>query len=200
MVPIGVTASNLIIGPAKLYLALFGAAEPPDSAVTPNGPTTPPPSPTWLDVGGTDGGITYEVDTTYTDKTVDQVEMPVGASLTDIAMTVTAKLAEVTLANMNAALNYIGQTSGGSGYSTLDIPAGRTITQPQYSALMIDGWAPYTASGAPALRRVILRKLLSKAKIGLPYDKKTQQGYSCTWTTYWVSDSINPCHIVDQED
>jgi hypothetical protein len=50
----------------------------------------------------------------------------------------------------------------------------------------------------PALRRVIIRKVLSQTKAQLGYDKKTQQAFDCTWQTYFVSDSILPVHIVDQ--
>ena len=116
--------------------------------------------------------MTFEVDTTYTDLTVDQIIMSVGARLTDLKMQVSAKLAEVTLANLNTAINSLGLTSGGSGYSTLEIPVGSAATQPAYAALIIDGWAPYTSLGAPALRRVIVRKVLSQAKVTLSYDRK----------------------------
>ena len=192
-----VTASNLVLGPARLYVAAFGSAEPADSTVTPNGTTTPPGSP-WTDVGGTDGGVNFEVDSTYTPLAVDQIIMDVGARLTEIKFQVTAKLSEVTLANLNTAMNSIGVTSGGTGYSTLDIPVGSAASQPTYAALIIDGWAPFTASGAPALRRVIVRKVLAQTKAMLSYDKKSQLGYECTWAAYFVSSSINPVHIIDQ--
>jgi hypothetical protein len=195
---LSVTASNLVLGPARLYVGAFGATEPTDASVTPNGTTTPPSTPPWTDVGGTDGGVTFEVDSTYTDLSVDQIIMNVGSRLTELKMTVTAKLSEVTLANLNTALNSIGQTSGGSGYSTLDIPVGSAATQPTYAALIIDGWAPYTSSGAPALRRIIVRKVLDQTKATLTYDKKSQLAYDCTFTAYYVSGSINPVHIVDQ--
>lgn len=190
-------AANLVLGPARLYVAPFGSTEPADSAVTPNGPTNPPSAP-WTDVGGTDGGVTFEVDNTYTDLTVDQLTMNVGARLTEMKMTVTAKLAEMTLANLQSALNSIGTTGSGSGYSTLDIPVGSSSTQPSYAALIIDGWAPTLSTGAAALRRVIVRKVLSQVKATLAYDKKTQQMLDCTFTAYYVSSSINPVHVVDQ--
>lgn len=192
-----VNAANLVLGPARLYVAPFGSTEPADSAVTPNGPSNPPTSP-WTDVGGTDGGVTFEVDNTYTDLTVDQLTMNVGARLTEMKMTVTAKLAEITLANLQSALNSIGTTGSGSGYSTLDIPVGSSSTQPSYAALIIDGWAPTLTTGAAALRRVIVRKVLSQVKATLSYDKKSQQSLDCTFTAYYVSNSINPVHIVDQ--
>lgn len=192
-----VNAANLIMGPARLYVAPFGSTEPTDSSVTPGGTTTPPSSP-WTDVGGTDGGVVFESDSTYTDLTVDQVIMNVGARLTEMKMTVTTKLSEVTLANLQTALNNIGTSATNTGYSTLDIPVGTSATQPSYAALIIDGWAPMLSTGAPALRRVIVRKVLSQVKASLAFDKKTQQGLECTFNAYFVSSSISPVHIVDQ--
>lgn len=197
MSPIAIVVSNLVLGPARLYVAPFGSTEPADSAVTPNGPTTPPSSP-WVDVGGTDGGITFEVDTTYTDLTVDQIIMNVGARLTELKMSVAAKLAEMTLANLTTSLNSITTTGSGSGYTTADITVTSAASQPTYAALIIDGWAPTLSTGAAALRRVIVRKVLSQTKVTLSYDKKTQQSYDCTFNTYFVSNSITPVHIVDQ--
>ena len=146
-----------------MYVAAFGTTEPLDSTVTPNGPTTPPTSP-WTDVGGTDGGISFEVDNTYTDLSVDQIIMPVGARLTDMKMMVVTKMSEITLANLNTALNNICTTGSGSGYQTLDIVVGSAATQPQYAALIIDGWAPMLNSGAGALGRIIVRKTWRRQK------------------------------------
>jgi hypothetical protein len=197
MIHVAVNAANLVLGPARLYVAPFGSTEPLDSAVTPNGPSTPPSSP-WTDVGGTDGGVTFEVDNTYTGLNVDQITMEVGARLTAMKMTVTCKMAEMTLTNLQTALNSIGTSGSGSGYSTLEIPVTSSSTQPTYAALIIDGWAPMLSTGAAALRRVIVRKVLSQVKATLAYDKKTQQSLDVTFSAYYVSSSINPIHIVDQ--
>lgn len=193
-----VNASNLALGPAILYVAPFGTAEPTDASVTPTGYLTPPGG-AWTDVGGTDGGVSFEVDSTYQDLQVDQLTMMVGARLTEMKMTVTAKLAEVTLANLNTALNSIATIGSGSGYSTLDIPVGQTSTQPTYAALCIYGWAPMLSTGYPALRRIIVRKVLSQVKVGMTYDKKTQLAYDCTFSAYFVSSSIPPVHITDED-
>lgn len=197
MVPTGVTASNLVLGPSRIYVNSFGAAEPADAAVTPNGFMTPPGG-SWIDLGGTDGGVTVEIDSTYTGLTVDQIIMEVGARLTELKMSVTTKLSEMTLANMNVALNQIGVVATNTGYSTLDIPVGSSATQPTYAAILVDGWAPYTSGGTPALRRVIVRKVLTQSKVGLVGDKKTQQSLECAWSTYYVSSSIPPYHQVDE--
>lgn len=197
MVLLAVNAGNLIMGPARLYVAPFGSTEPTDASVTPNGTVTPPSAP-WVDAGGTEGGVTYEVDNTYTDLEVDQVIMPVGARLTAMKMTVTTKMSEITLANLNTSLNNVATIATNSGYSTYDINVGSSATQPTYAALIIDGWGPTLSSSAPALRRVIVRKVLSQAKASLSFDKKTQQGLEVTFQAYYVSSTILPVHQIDQ--
>lgn len=194
----GVTVSNLVLGPARLYYAPFGAAEPLDSSVTPNGVTTPPGSP-WVDVGGTDGGVNFTVEGTLQALQVDQIVMEVGARLTDLKMSLQTKLSEVTLTNFTTALNGATTTGSGTGYSTLDVTVTSAATQPTYLALIMDGFAPYLNTGAPALRRCIIRKVLATPKISLTGDRKTQQSYDLTWSCYYVSNSINPIHIIDQQ-
>jgi hypothetical protein len=196
--PIAVIASNLVLGPGRLHIAPFGTSEPPDSAVTPNGITNPPSSP-WLDVGGTSGGITWAVEGTLTGLSVDQIIMEVGARLTDLKMTVSTKMSEMTLANLSAALNGITTAGSGAGYSTMDINVASAATQPSYAALILDGWAPFLSSGAPALRRAISRKMLAVPKVNLVYDKQNQASFDVTWNAYFVSNSISPAHIVDQQ-
>lgn len=185
------------MGPARMYVAPFGSTEPTDASVTPNGTTTPPSSP-WTDVGGTDGGVTFEADNTYTPLQVDQLTLEVGARLTAMKFTVTTKLSEITLTNLQTALNSIGTTASSAGYQTMDINVASSSTQPTYAALIIDGWAPMLSTGAPALRRIIVRKVLSQVKATLAYDKKTQQSLDCSFQAYYVSSSIAPVHVVEQ--
>lgn len=185
---------NLVLGPATFRVAPFGTAEPLDSAVASD------PSVSWVDAGGTDNGVIFEIDGTYTGLTVDQIIMEVGARLTELKPTVTTVLSEITLGNLNTALNGIGTTGSGSGYGTFDLNVTSAATQPAYSALMIDGWAPgNVTSGAARRRRVIVRKALSAPKVKLAYDKKTQQGLETSWGLYYVSSSITPVHIVDDQ-
>lgn len=192
-----INALNLVMGPARLYVAPFGSTEPADSAVSPTGYLTPPGG-AWTDVGATDGGVTLEIDNTYTALTCDQVIMDVGARLTEMKMQVTAKLAEMTLTNFQTAINNIGTVSVQSSYQTMEIPVGSSTTQPGYIALIVDGWAPMTNAGTPALRRIIVRKVLSQVKASLAFTKKDQDAFDCTWAAYFVSNSINPLHLVDE--
>ena len=95
-------------------------------------------------------------------------------------------------------MNNIGSTGGGSGYNTLDIQVGTSATQPSYLALIIDGWAPQLNTGQPALRRIIVRKVLAEVKVQMSFDKKTQQGIQTSFNAYYVSGAVSPIHIVDQ--
>jgi hypothetical protein len=191
----GVQSKNLVLGPARIYWAPYGSAEPADASVTDDGFLTPPGAP-WTDFGGTDGGVNLEIDSTYTALTVDQVLIDAGARLTGLKMSVTAGLAEISDENLQVSLNNIAESGEGEGYLTLDIPDGVTVTQPQYSALCVDGWGPETATGAPALRRAIVRKVLSETKVTLTSDRKTQQKLACTFNTYFVGAGVKPVHIV----
>lgn len=186
---------NLVMGPARIYWAPFGTAEPADATVTDDGWLVPPPSP-WLDLGGTNGGVNLEIDTTYTAKVVDQIIMDAGATLTDLKMQVTAPLAEISDQNLAIGLNNIVESGAGEGFLTLEILDGSYATQTQYSALIVDEWGPELATGAPALRRCIVRKVLSQAKVSLTADRKTQQKIDTTWQTYFVGEGIRPVRIV----
>lgn len=193
-----VNALNLTLGPARLYLAPYGTTPPAPGAVTPNGPTNPPSAP-WTDVGGTSGGVTFAVEGTMTNLEVDQVIMPVGSRMTALAMTIETTMAEVTLANMNAALNSIMTSSTGTGYQSSDITVTGAATQPTYTAMILDGWAPsIAATGASALRRIVVQKALATPKVSLVYNKKDQSGYQVTWNVFYVSNSVNPVTLIDQ--
>jgi hypothetical protein len=194
---VAVNPINLVLGPARLYVAAYGTTAPLDSAVTPNGPTNPPSAP-WADVGATDGGIMFAIEGTYTDLICDQVIMPIGARLTDLKASITTKLSEMTLSNLSTAMNQIMATGGGSGYATSDLTVTNAATQPTYAAAIIDGWAPTLSTGAAALRRVVVPKFLSTPKITMTYDRKGQQSYDVALNIFYVSSSVNPVHLVDQ--
>ena len=112
---------NLVLGPATIYVGSYGTAEPADADIT---PAPGPPGAGWTDAGGTDGGVMFEIDGTYTDLNVDQIIMKVGARLTDLNAMVTTQLSEMTLSNINAALNQIMTLGSGAGYATADLNVG----------------------------------------------------------------------------
>lgn len=194
-----VQVQNLVLGPAVMYAAPFGTTEPPSNAITPAGASYIPPAP-WTDVGGTDGGVNFETDTTYQALVVDQITMDVGARLTEQKFSVVAKLAEMSLLNLATAMNNNVTVSPNTGYTVTDFPVGSAATQPQYTALMIQGWAPELSTGAAAARWIIVRKVLAAAKVTAMYDRKTQQSYDLTWSAYFVSNSIAPVRWIDETE
>lgn len=190
-----ITPFNICQGPATLRTGAFGATEPADSAVS----SDPNPA-VWLDVGGIMDGssVLLEVDLTYTDQGVDQLVDAVGARLTKRTVQLTAALEELTLQNLLLAQNQLGTITTGAGYSSYDPSTASSATQPTYTALMIDGWAPTLATGAAMRRRIILRKSLSSSKLDLEYEKSKAGVFNTTWTGYYVSATVPMWHLVDQ--
>jgi hypothetical protein len=185
---------NICQGPAEVYAGVFGTTEPADSAVG-----SGPPGAGWTDVGGIADGtsVLLETDLTYTDQGVDQLPMPVGARLTKQMVQLTFAMEEATLQNMQLAMNNLGVLATQEGYSTWDPIVTSSASQPQYTALIVDGWAPTLPTGQECRRRIILRKALSASKIALEYEKSKTVVYNTTWTGYWISDSLAPYHIAD---
>jgi len=188
---------NIVIGPAFVYTGLFPAAEPAYSAIT-----SPPSSSVWTDVGGTADGtsVLLEVQQSLTDIHVEQLVDPVGARVSKRVIQVTAALLEASLQNLQLAMNQMLTISQGTGYAVADPLTNPTSLQPQYMALLIDGWAPTTATAENACRRrLIVRKSLSTSKIDFEYEKTKTNVFNTTWTGYWISSSIAPFEVIDQQ-
>lgn len=190
-----ITPYAICQGPGDLYFATFGTADPADSTATVVGG---PPAAPFVGIGGTETGIMAEIDATYTDLKVDQIVDPVGARMTDRAITIKTQMKELTLGNLALSLNStVTQTVSGS-YTTLELQNTSTATQPQYSVLVFDGWAPTLASSQPARRRFLARKVLSKPKVQLNAEKAKSGIYDITFQCYWVANGIGPFRITDQ--
>ncbi len=191
-----ITPTNLVQGPATVYVGLFGTTEPADT----NAALIAAPGAGWTDVGGIADGtsVILETDLTYGDLGVDQLVMPVGGRLTKMAVSVAAQLAEATLPLYQTAMNQLATINPLTGITTLDPIVAQSSSQPTYAAILVDGWAPTLSSGASARRRMIIRKCLSSSKIGMEFEKSKMATYNTSWTAYWVSSSIAPYHIQDQ--
>jgi hypothetical protein len=191
-----INPENIVMGPANLYYAVTGSLEPAYTAIT-----SPPSSAVWADVGGIadDTSVLLEIEHSLTDIGVEQLIDRVGARVTKRVIQVTAALNEATLANMQLAMNQLLTISPGNGYTVADLQTGITSVQPQYMALLIDGWAPTAGTTEVACRRrAIVRKCLSSSKVDLEYEKTKQTVYNTTWSVYWVSSSVSPVEIIDQ--
>lgn len=190
-----VTPTNLCSGPATLSYGAFGTTEPAYSAIT------SPPGAGWTDVGMTADGtaVLLEIDHTITEFSAEQLVDPIAGRLTKRVIQVTATLQEATLQNINLALNSLTTISSGAGYSVLDPITSGAGTQPTYTALIIDGWAPTTGTTETACRRrTVIRRCLSSSKVDHEWEKTKPVTYQCTWTGYYVSQSVAPYEIIDQ--
>lgn len=182
-----VTTTNLIQGPATLYSGAFSATEPADTAIN----TTPAAS-SWSDLGGTQDGVKLSVDQTYSELEVDQITLRVGSRLTKQDFTIETSLAEATLENLSLVLNG-GTAASGAGFKSFDPNVTSSATQPNYFALILDGYAPNQFR-----RRVIGRRMLNTDSVELAYTKDKQTLIPAKFAGHYVSNSITPFHIVDQ--
>ena len=184
-------ATNLIAGPATLWRADFGATEAADTAVATE-PTDP-----FVDLGGTNDGVSYVVDREFHALTIDQVTMAVGRRKTKNDVSISTNLAEPTLENWALALNQAASsvTSGGTGataYKALELETGDAGDEPEYSCVLLRGRAPNGKK-----RNVIIRKALSIESVESAYKKDEQTLIPVTFTAHWISASIKPVKWVD---
>jgi hypothetical protein len=189
----GVTATNLLGGAGELYHGAFGAVEPLDTAV---GADLAPE--VWTDFGGTDGGVTKNVDRNFYDLRADQIMDPAGTRQTSRLTTIATNLAEVTLENLAVAWGEDPEaiTSGGTGgtaWKALEQQMDDSGEEPRYHALIFRGWAP-----GRKRRLVIARKVLSVNAVGTAYKKDEQTFIPVQFKCFYVSPSIKPLRVVEQ--
>lgn len=182
-----VDVTNLIAGPGTLYSGDFGATEPANSAIN-----AVYSGSAFTDVGGTQDGLTLNIEREFFELEVDQVIDIPGRRLTKRDLQMSTNLAEPTLDNLKLALN--GGTVTASAAWEEYTPADDTAaTQPTYKALLFEGWAPQ------GFRRwVFARKVLSVESVEAPYKKDGQTLFPVTFSCHYVSPSIKPFRLVDQ--
>lgn len=182
-----ITVTNLAQGPGDLYQGAFGATEPADAAVNAS-----PAASAWTGLGGTNGGIKLTISQTYDELEVDQIVDIVGRRKTKRELDIATDLAEVTLNNLQLALNETAPTTG-SGWAYLEPTIDNSATQPNYFALIFDAYAPNGFR-----RRVIGRRMLSTNNLAETVSKTDQTVFSVTFSAHFVSSSIKPFKVVDQ--
>jgi hypothetical protein len=183
-------ADNAIQGPADLWVGVFGVTEPLATAIASN------PGAGWTFVGGTTDGSTWTDKLSYSKMKFDQVAMPVGSRLEEREVSVKTNLAEPTLDMLVWALN------GGANVAAAGPPATHTYTPvdsnaasvPTYAAVLLDGW-----STGGKRRRLIVRKVLNIDGIETPYKRDSQTVFPVTFSGHWVSASIAPYIVTDQD-
>ncbi len=187
-----VSVTNLTMGPGTVYKGEFGATEP-DNADVSNMVEDTSVSGEWTDLGGTNGGVTLELELDYAELEVDQIVDIVGRRLTKREMKINTSLAETTLENFQLANNG-GTITTGSGWATFDPKMDTSASTPEYVALIFDG-----VNGDSSLRRrVIARRVLSVAGIGQEYSKDSQTLFPVEFSCHYVSRTIPPFKYVDE--
>lgn len=174
-----VTSTNLIQGPATIYLGDFGVTEPATISTA--------PGVGWVDVGGTKGGLELNISSEYATLTVDQIVDIIESRRTGREITAKTSLAEATLDNFSKAIANAAPVA-----NVLNLDDGLAAFKPTYKAVLIDGIAP-----GGFRRRIIIRKTLPTDAVGMAYKKDDQTVLPVTWKAHWVSASIVPMKIED---
>lgn len=174
-----VTSTNLIQGPATVYVAPFGTPEPATIATA--------PAAAWVDVGGTKGGLELNISSEFATLTVDQIVDIIESRRTGREVTAKTTLAEATLQNIAQATANTAPVA-----NVLELDDGLAAFKPAYSAVLIDGIAP-----GGYRRRIIVRKTLPTDAVGIGYKKDDQTVVPVTWKLHWVSTVIKPLKIED---
>lgn len=186
------SATNIISGPAELFRADFGAAEPADTAVA--SPIADP----FESLGGTDDGVTLNASHEWFNLRMDQIIDAPGTRKTGRTVTVATNLVEGTLENLLLALAQSASSietggTGGTAWRGADLESGASGEEPDYSAIILRGRAP-----AGKRRLFIVRKVLQTEDVESAYKKDDQWLIPVTFTMFWVSESVSPLRIVDE--
>lgn len=178
-----VTATNLIQGPAALYGGAFGAAEPADAsaAIDPL---------VWRDLGGTQDGVSLLIESEWSQLTVDQLVDDVGSVRTKRSVTIKTSLAEPTLENLALATANKAPVGG-----RLTPSMGTEAFLPDYSAVMLVGVAP-----GGGKRVVIIRRTVATDNVETSYKKDGQTLVPVTFRGHYVSASIPPYEVIDEDE
>lgn len=185
---------SLVMGPATLYIATYGAVEPSNGSVA-----QVPDSGVWTDLGGLLGGVDLSVDQEWEEIRPRQVGSTVTRRLKRRRLTIKTQLAEATLSNLAYALNDLTGLGSGSGWTSYTPTEQHEGTVLDYMALIVDGWAPGSnAGGQHKRRRLIVRKCLSVDNVQMSYKKDGQTVYTVSWTCHYVDSSTPIFRAIDE--
>lgn len=179
-------STQVIAGPGIIMIAPLGTALP---SLNSHGefPITWPSG--WVPAGYTDAGI----DATYTPSMkalmVDEEASPVGDVLSEEKYHVTAHLAQVTLANYNAAISASTFATNVPDGTTQVSVGSKPIT---YVMLGIEGPAP----GTGLARLILIQKAIANAAVGFKMQRKDKVVFPVQWEARKIS-NVNLVDIYD---
>jgi len=188
---------NALMGPADLYAGALGVitAAPADTLIN-----SAPAASAWTDLGGTNGGASFQYQPKFTELMFDQVVDVVDERLTSRVIQVVVALAENTLTNLATSMNCTLESAGTNSLSFHPV-YDRTATQTPKVSLLLDGFAP-PVTGPPAIasprRRIYLPRAQQVGNIEMMYAKDKQQLFNCTFKAYYVSGTVPPFRVTDQ--
>lgn len=189
-----VTTTNLIQGPADLFHGALGVTEPADADIIGTDFQDTAAAANYTDCGGTQGGVTLELNQEYGELECDQiVDVPESRLIKRITK-VNTNLAEPTLANFKLAANG-GTITQGSGYKTYDPTMDNSAVSPDYSALLFQGIAP-----GGYRRWAVIRKVINEATVGQEHQKDGQTLVPVEFKSHYVSQAIKPYRKIDEDD
>lgn len=156
-------ATQVIAGPGLIMIAPLGTALPTLAApvVWPAG---------WTAVGYTDAGIDIAYTPTVKEVMVDELTAPVLDILEKEKFHMAAHLAEVTLANLNAAI----------AASTLDANGVHAGSLP-LNYIMVGAEGPAPPSGSTNRRLIIIQKALTVVAVSMKMTRKDKVVFPVSW-------------------
>lgn len=162
--------TQLVSGSGKLYVAPLGTALPTVDAsgefpvVWPMG---------WVAVGYTEAGIDAAYAPSMKELTVDEEAAVVGDILQTEKFTVSAQLAEATLANLNRAISASSLVDHSASLGDVHLSAGSLPLT--YTMVGIEAPAP----GTDKVRLIIVQKAIAKANVSMKIQRKDKVIFPC---------------------
>lgn len=172
----GGTNANVILGPGRIYMAALGTAEPASASAT-------LPSANWIALGYTEDGTDMTIERTNDKIMVAEELYPVRVVNSETTVQLKTRLAEPTLANLNAALG--GGSAGSNTATSLQIPTSLTGIM-----LIHDSEeSPISATN----RRILFREVYPTGAIAINFKKSPDKTLlDVTWDCVLPSSQTSP--------
>lgn len=180
----GVTKTNLIMGPASVFGGVVGSTEPTDVSTAWDA--------AFRNLGATEGGVKIIVNRTFANLAADQIVDVPGRRLVLREVFVETNLAEATLDNLALLLNEPAPAAAVANVRTFQPTNGLAAIYPTAKAIGFEGLAP-----GGLKRRAVVRATLSIDNIEELNKKDGQKVYKARWAAEFVSDSIAPFVYLD---
>lgn len=182
----GVTISQLIVGPADIYHKWYT-----DPALEPATPLDPVPV-GWTNLGGTLDGINLTIAQSFEPIVADQVVDVLFSVPNERSFNVETNLLQATLDSFKRVSNG-GLITSGLGFRKWEPQVDLVNEDVLYSSIIVRGRGADTGRK----RDIIVRRTLVTDDVEFSYMKAGAQVLAMTQTAHYVSPSIAPFAIMD---